>query len=299
MKKNKPRVSIGLPVYNGERYLRNAIESNLSQTYKDFEMIISDNASTDGTKDICTEYASKDKRIRYYRFDTNLGAARNYNRVFELSEGEYFRWTTADDVCAPTHVEKCVETLDREPAVILCYPKTLLIDQYGNEIERFDDNLDLRHPSVIDRFSRFQRNVSLCNVIYGLIRSEILRKTNLMGGYISSDIVMIAELVLYGQFFEIPDFLFYRRFHPQALSSNKSIESQQNFFDPNTKGKISMSYYRHPYQNILSIIRSPIMFKDKITLCYMVVREMISNRKEMGKELKQMVVMLKSRYLKA
>jgi glycosyltransferase involved in cell wall biosynthesis len=87
-----PRVSIGLPVFNGEKYLAEALDSILSQTYRDFKLIISDNASTDRTEQICREYAAKDRRIRYYRNEKNIGAPKNFNRVFELSSGKYFRW---------------------------------------------------------------------------------------------------------------------------------------------------------------------------------------------------------------
>src|SRR5690349_812781 len=94
-----PQVSIGLPVYNGEKYLLNAIGSLLKQDFEDFELVISDNASTDKTEAMCHEFAAKDKRIRYHRNETNIGATGNYNRVFRLSNGEFFRWASHDDEC--------------------------------------------------------------------------------------------------------------------------------------------------------------------------------------------------------
>ena len=96
-----PRVSVGIPVFNGERFLAETIESILAQTFKDFEIVISDNASTDRTEEICRSYAARDPRIRYNRNDTNRGAAWNHNRVFELARGEYFKWQSHDDFCAP------------------------------------------------------------------------------------------------------------------------------------------------------------------------------------------------------
>ncbi len=127
-----PRVSVGLAVYNGENYLREAIDSILAQTFTDFELILSDNASTDKTQEICLEYAAKDKRIRYYRNDQNIGGIRNQIRTVELSRGEYYKLAAHDDVCAPDFLEKCVEVLDRDPSVVLCYPKTKIIDENGN-----------------------------------------------------------------------------------------------------------------------------------------------------------------------
>ena len=126
-----PRVSIGLPVYNGEKFIREAIDSIFSQTFEDFELIISDNGSTDRTQQICQAYAAQDLRIRYYRNKKNIGAARNYNLVFELASGEYFKWAAHDDLCAPEYLERCVEILDRDPDVVLCYPKTSIIDEHG------------------------------------------------------------------------------------------------------------------------------------------------------------------------
>src|SRR5207244_10480282 len=109
-----PRVSIGVPVYNGERYIAETLDSLLAQTFEDFELIISDNASHDRTEGICRAYAAKDSRIRYVRNSTNLGAARNYRLAVELSSGEYFRWANCDDLFAPTSLSRCVEVLDLE-----------------------------------------------------------------------------------------------------------------------------------------------------------------------------------------
>jgi glycosyltransferase involved in cell wall biosynthesis len=99
---NVPRVSIGLPVYNGQNYLRCALDSILQQDYTDFELIISDTASADASPGICQELARKDGRVRYYRNETNIGARGNYNRVFELARGEFFKWASHDDEFHPS-----------------------------------------------------------------------------------------------------------------------------------------------------------------------------------------------------
>ena len=98
MKDSTPMITVGMPVYNGDKYIEQAIESILSQTFGDFEFLISDNASTDRTREICLDYAVSDSRIHYLRNDVNLGAARNYNRLFEIGSAPYFRWMNADDV---------------------------------------------------------------------------------------------------------------------------------------------------------------------------------------------------------
>jgi glycosyltransferase involved in cell wall biosynthesis len=279
-----PTVTIAMPVYNGDKYIRMSLDSILAQTYSDFELIISDNASTDGTETICREYLRRDKRIRYNRFTENLGAAKNYNYLYEMSTGKYFRWSNHDDLWAPTNLEKCIEVLEKDGKVILCYPKTAIIDENGSIIRKYDDNLDLRSSSAKDRFIHFYKNIGLSNVLFGLIRSDILKKTSLLGNYIGSDIILIGELSLYGRFHEIPEYLFYRRFHSKASSSDKSTDSQQEFFDPKTKGKIAFPSLRHPYQHFISISRSPIEFGEKSILYYKILRNTISDRNNIARE---------------
>src|SRR5262249_55497527 len=122
-----PLVTVGLPVYNSECYLEHSLKSLLAQTYYDFELIISDNASTDGTADICKRYAKHDSRIRYYRNETNIGLPSNFNRVFELTTTPYLKWSTADDYWAPTFLERALEIMERDPSIALCYPQAVLV----------------------------------------------------------------------------------------------------------------------------------------------------------------------------
>ena len=285
MTNHSPRVSIGIPVYNGEPFLSKALDSILAQTFDNFELIISDNASTDGTRDICQDYAARDKRINYYKNKTNLGAAFNYNRVFELSSGEYFKWAAADDLCAPDLLEKCAAVLDSDPEVILCYPKTDIIDESGIIIKEHNRSLNLRSDNVIARFRQAIMTIGECNAVFGLIRSEILKKTSLIGRYPGSDRVLLTELTLYGQFSELPDRLFFRREHAQASSCNRSIESTQEFFDPKTKGKICLPKWKHQVQDISNIVRAPLRQTEKMRLFLCVLRFGVGNGSSLVKEL--------------
>src|SRR5687768_11197719 len=130
----EPRLSIGLPVYNGERYLQGAIESLLSQTFDDFELIICDNASTDRTQSICTAFAARDPRVRYFRNDRNVGAAGNFNLAFRRSRGRYFKWAAHDDLHEPDYLARCVAALDADPSAVLCQTATRVIDPVGSEV---------------------------------------------------------------------------------------------------------------------------------------------------------------------
>ena len=267
MCKKDPRVSIGLPVYNGEKFLKNTLDSILSQTFKEFELIISDNASTDSTERICRMYMSRDSRIRYYRNESNMGASWNYNRVFALSSGEYFKWAADDDLCAPEMIQRCVDVLDQYPDVVVCHSKTRIIDEHG-KILRDDDNVNsnLLSESPRERFIKSVCSLVECNAVFGLIRSCILKQTPLIGNFISSDTCLLAEVSLYGKFYEIPDYMFFRRTHPGASSSNKEISYQLQFFDPQKKTKVVLPWWRRRYENYISVIRAPIKMQEKFFL---------------------------------
>ena len=215
MSNGEPLVSIGLPVYNGERYLSEAIDSVLAQTHDQLELIIADNASTDATEEICRRYAAEDGRVRYHRNPENLGAAPNYNMTFHLASGEYFKWIAHDDRCAPDFVRQCVEVLGAEPQVAVCYSRTRLIDEHGDVTQEYSDGLHLRQERPYERFRQLLANPGWCNPIFGLMRSAVLERTPLIANYPRSDRNLLAELSLYGQFHELPDLLLDRRVHPQ------------------------------------------------------------------------------------
>lgn len=280
-----PIVSIGMPVYNGERYLRQTLDCIASQTFSDFELIISDNASADATGDICREYASRDSRIRYHRNEENLGASWNYKRVFELSTGKYFRWAPADDLFAPESLQQCVAVLDAYPEVVLCYPQTILIDSNGSTIRPYADNLDVRDSCPVARFRKVRERIGLVNVLYGLIRLDSLNQTALLGSYPGADIVLVLELTLYGQFHEIPKPLFFRRMHEHASSSIKTVAEVQEFFDPKSKGHLFMRSWTHQSQHLASILRAPLSLASKAQLTAFLLRCTISMRHTLMKEL--------------
>jgi glycosyltransferase involved in cell wall biosynthesis len=270
---HKPRVSIGLPVYNGERYIAETLDSLLAQTYENFELIICDNASTDKTEQICRSFALKDDRIRYVRNSTNLGAPKNYRLSFELSAGDYFRWANSDDLFAPTSLSRCVEVLDSDPSIVLTYPKTLLIDERGQVISEYEDGLHLQSPRASERFAQLCHRLGLVNVIYGLMRADILRQTALIGNFIGADTILLAELTLYGKFWEIPEFLFYRRFHPGASSSCRSIDQLQEFYVPGSKGQVAFTEWSRLFAYGRCVWRAPLVLPEKMRLGYFLIRK--------------------------
>ena len=253
-----PRVSIGLPVYNGERYLEVAIRSLLDQTFGDFELVICDNASTDRTEEICRAFAAQDGRIRYHRNPSNLGAARNFNLTFELSSGEYFRWASYDDLCAPTCLERCVEVLDKDPSIVMCYPRTVIIDEEDREVARREEGLALLDSDPVKRHRAFHRRFRrtwLCNPVFGLMRRDVLAKTGLLGAYNSADVILLARIALLGRIYEVPEYLFFRRLHSQtSVRANPSAQSLAEWFDPRNRGRIVLPLWK-VFREHLRIIR--------------------------------------------
>jgi len=278
-------VSIGMPVRNGERFIRQTLDSIVAQTFDDFELVISDNASTDGTQAICGDYAKKDRRIRYVRNAANIGASHNYNRLFALSTGRYFRWAPSDDLFAPTSIERCVAVLQEHEDVVLCYPKTTLIDESGHVIEPYEDNLDLRSPNVGDRFRSAVWNIRKVNVIYGLMRSDVLRRTRLIGNYPGADVDLLIELTLYGRFFEIPEALFFRRMHADAYSSIQTLQGKQSFFDPKTCERIHLNHWRRIVERLVSVWRAPLTVPSQVYLSGILARSAVTARREFVLEL--------------
>jgi glycosyltransferase involved in cell wall biosynthesis len=281
-----PRVSIGMPVFNGERYLSETIDSLLNQTFHDFELIIGDNASTDGTGSICQNYAKKDSRVKYFRNDCNLGAAKNYRRTLDLSQGEYFRWANADDLFAPESLQCCVDVLDSRDDVVLAYPRTKLIDATGKDLSDYADNLHLDLPRPADRFARVVNNLGLVNVIYGLIRTNPLRHTGLIRNFPSGDIPLIAELSLYGRFWEIQETLFYRRIHPRASSQIKNADALQYFFDPQVKVPKTCRAWKILAEHASSVRRAPISISEKFRIFLFLIKNSIQNRIILTNELR-------------
>jgi len=206
--KNQPLVSIGVPVFNGERGLVCALDSLLKQDYPNLEIIISDNASTDTTAEICAQYARKDSRVKYYRSDKNFGVTWNFNRVFELSSGEYFMWAAYDDKRELSFVSACVQKLEQCPDAVLCQAYTAIYIGGRKEVlcvtnlNSFEGVAGLvgRYREVLKRFP--------ATAIYGLYRSSAMRKTRMYQKVIATDLAFIQELSIYGKFVQVPKILF-------------------------------------------------------------------------------------------
>lgn len=228
---SEPLVTVALPVYNGETFVSKSLDTLLGQTFGDFKIIVSDNASTDGTGEICRQYMERDKRIEYYRNDVNIGLAANYNLSFSRCRSKYFRWATADDFCAPELLEDHVRVLESDPSIALCYSQAWMVDAEGVPYETWTDDLHLMQSDPIERFKVVVQKIIRVHHHLGLMRADCLRRTGGMAQHVCSDQGMIAELSLLGKFYRIEKQQFFRRMHDKSSSwQTFGEEHQAKFF---------------------------------------------------------------------
>lgn len=256
MKQHTPLVTLGMPVFNGENYLHAAIASLLAQTERDFELIISDNASADGTEDICREFVRNDARVRYERQPQNRGAVWNYNRLVEFARGKYFKWTAHDDIHGPTYLERCLVPLEQDPTVAWTHSRIAMIDERGDvlagSINAFGGTGDLasrrehslnevtspytRHSRSSVRPSQRFDGIVLSSAwsldCYGLMRTADLRRTRGFLATYGSERTLVAELGMLGRYVEIAEPLFFVRIHPQASGRHMTTAEQQAHVGP-------------------------------------------------------------------
>jgi len=262
-----PRLSIGLPVYNGEDFLAESLDSLLGQTYEDFELIISDNASTDGTADICCGYAKQDSRIRYVRQPHNLGCAPNHNVLVQYARGELFKWVSHDDLYGRELIERAIEALDEYPQVVLANCWTAMIDSSRTVTKAVRYTLDTESPRAPERFRSmlFEKGGDDDG---GVIRMEMLRRIRPYDSYYHSDRTLVTEMALQGPFYHVPDWLYFRRDHPKAsIRAFTTARTNCTNLDPRRADRL-----RHPVVRLLGeyvlayvtmIQRAPLSAADK------------------------------------
>jgi glycosyltransferase involved in cell wall biosynthesis len=227
----QPLVTVAIPVYNGSNYLRNGLDSILSQTYDNLEVIIVDNASTDNTEAISREYVAADSRVQYYRNEQNIGSISNFNRGVTLANGKYFRWAAHDDLCSEDSIEKCVAALEADPQIVLAYPEDRFIDEHGDFVDmesvqklnatQASPSARFHHYITIDWLQRW--NTRQVHPVFGLFRTDVLKRTPLFGRFMGTDRALIGEMTLYGKVVEVPGTYFMRRMH--ATMSERAYRS--------------------------------------------------------------------------
>ena len=283
---DSPLVTIGLPVYDSKRYVEQSLDSLLAQTYSDFVLVISDNASKDGTADICQRYAAADSRIRYYRNDVNIGNPRNFNRVAELTTTKYLKWSTADDYWEPTFLERAMEIMEGDPSIALCYPQAYLVDATGTTKDEYHDVLHLVQDDPVERYKTLLGRIKLAHQHLGVIRMSCLHQTHMLGTHVGSDVNLLAELTLYGKFFELPERLFNRRFHEDSGSWKRGdLAHDARRYHASTGSRATLKAWRTHLRYVAGVRTSPLPLKSKMRLYNMHAWRMIWDRRQLFREL--------------
>ena len=248
-------LSIGLAVYNGEKHLRESIDSLLAQDVNDLELVICDNASTDSTQAICLEYVASDSRVTYHRNETNIGAAANYNRVFGLCTGRYFMWGSDDDVWDRRFARKCIKMLETSPDAVMCTSGIEFINDDGSR--KGDWRYDSIHTKGMPVEARVHELIRRTGwfATYSVIRPSALRATRLSLCTYGADVRLLLELLLLGDMLSVPETLFRYRV-PHTLKTSEDYVAE---LDPEQTASDSEVQTREPYtylaRELLKVVR--------------------------------------------
>ena len=268
-----PTLTIGLPVFNGERYLGQALESISEQSFRDFELIISDNASTDGTEAIGRAAAARDSRVMYRRNERNLGLDTNFNLLVPLARGRYFKWATADDLLLPGYLERCVAVLEADPSVVLVSPRTTFVDGQGNPLDLHDPGWHLVSGDVSERLRFAITATDFVNAALGVIRTDALRRTRLHAPYHGGDFPLMAELSILGRFVELPEPLFVRRIHTGSSGGNTGNDAWQRRYRSGSRPGARRAFLRLTKDRARIVLGAPIPVGRRLSLLAVIGRE--------------------------
>ena len=263
---------MGLPVYNAERYVASAISAHLAQTFGDFELIISDNASVDGTAEICHAFALKDDRIRLVRASTNRGLNWNHRRVFELAGTEFFRWASADDLPSDGLLHSCVEELDATSDIIGCLPHTLNIDALGLPIETRAQNLDLTSKDPCVRALSVLGATYQMTFVQGLFRRIELERARMRWNFVGYDFVLLLELALRGRMTLPAGAVLRRRLHDGQATASLHRLATMHEFEPNSKAIAAFPHWRWAAERLRSVTLADLPVAARTRIAMMILR---------------------------
>jgi glycosyltransferase involved in cell wall biosynthesis len=284
-----PTLTIGVPVYNGARYLDEAVGSVLGQSFRDFELIISDNASTDDTEAIGRAFAARDPRVTYRRNAENIGLSGNFNLLVPLARGRLFKWATADDMLRPGYLERCVAAIDADPTVVLAYPRTDFVDADGAPLDLKDPGWHLVSDDPSARLLYAIEASHFVNASLGVIRTDALRRTRLLPRYSGGDFRLMTELSMLGKFVEIPEVLYVRRIHEGSTKGNAGDASWLRRYASGSRPGMRCAYWRLCRDRAGIVIRAPIAVSRKAILLGHLMRTMLFQRRRLFGELLELL----------
>jgi len=262
-----PLVSVGLPVYNGENFVREAIQCLLDQTFSGWELVICDNCSTDNSVAICEEFAKCDRRIRVFRNPRNMGVSYNYNEVFRRARGKYFKWMSHDDLFAPEFIEECVQELETDDSLVLVFPKMCHVDGHGHVIRGQASELSVmgmtQESRGIQLMALAARSMDFIWLAYGLIRTDVVRECGALGLHAGDDQVLLFKVALRGRIKQIEREMFYRREHAEASTCKRgesTVRQRAKFAYADDNRRLVLPWCRLLKEHVICVwnIRRPL-----------------------------------------
>lgn len=285
-----PLITVGVPVYNGERYLAQCLDSLLAQSYRDFTLLISDNASSDETAAICQRYVQADSRVRYHRNETNIGLYGNFRLILDAVRSRYVKMSSADDFWAPNMLGDTLAAMESDPGVVLCYPQAILVDDNGRELEKYQHQLSLLEDDPVLRFKRALTDVGLLNQLQGLIRVDAVRSALPLMDEPGADNVYLAELSLFGKIRQLPDYQYFRRFHEEASSWNRDSGAHQvKLVLKAGSRQLRMVRWKLHGGLMARVLNSPLRYGAKLKVLGFLGRRMLWDRAELFAELRELL----------
>lgn len=261
-----PALTVGVPVFNMGAYLEAAVESILSQSFTDFEVIISDNASSDETESVGRALAARDSRVTYRRNPENLGLSANNNLLVPLARGRLFKWAPADDLLLPGYLERCVAAVEADRSIVLAYPRTRFVDGDGAPLDLHDPGYHLVSDDPAERLHYAILANQFANAGLGVIRTDALRRTRLLPRYAGGDFRLLAELTLLGKFVEVPEELYVRRIHKGSTGGNVGNTRWLRTYWSGTRPVMRMPYWRLSRDHAGIVLGAPIPGRRKARL---------------------------------
>lgn len=287
MSPSSPLVTVGLPVYNGERFIARTIQSLRAQSFGDFELLVSDNASTDGTVRVVRELAERDPRIRLFEQPCNRGVARNWNFLAHKASGRYLKWTSASDLYAPTFLATCIDALEQASDASLAFTWTTYIDDEDREIGRSERDFALTDEDSVSRFIQICVRLSINNALQGVFRTDVVKRTRLVRNYPAGDLVFMAEAALRGKFVLVPQRLTLRRASPEHWTANREPAATERMFWPSGSPRLRVVNIRRHLDYAAAALGAPLHLRDRMRALLFTLKHAYWSRAALGADLRQ------------
>jgi glycosyltransferase involved in cell wall biosynthesis len=282
-----PDVSVGMPVYNAAAWLEASIRCILEQSFANLELILSDNASTDASPEICARFASADSRVRFVRQPRNVGANQNYLFVQQQARGKYFKWASSNDLCEPAFLQRCIAALEQEPDAVLAAPAAAIFQDTPSDAQPYEQDLRVTADSATERLRQYFAIPGLNNAINGVFRLAPLQACLPLGVFNGADIVLMAELAVRGKMLMVPERLFLRRVSPAAATSYRSKREAELHLAPESKRPLRWQNWTYHARLVRGVARAARPGREWLRCVEYAMRAGVWSRKDLLADVRQ------------